>query len=60
MAGARNMEVNCGREKLPCPGGMGTLSSEREKGERERVVEKCGIGFTQENLSDHRLKNQGN
>lgn len=39
VAGAKCLEVNWGREKLPCYGWEGTLLAGREKGERERWIE---------------------
>ena len=40
MAGARYGEVNWRRKKSQCHGGKGTLSMERQKGDKEREVER--------------------
>ena len=54
MAGVRCMVVNWGREKWLHCGGEGTLSMERQKGDREGL-RSCGIELAQEeNLSGPR------
>ena len=59
FSGARYVEVNWGREMLPCLGREGTLPIGREKEERKKGVERVWHQVTrEENLSDHKLESQ--